>query len=52
MNNADLTNAFKLMGQGMAGVFAVMCLIALTVYVFTRVSNGKKCKNSDKKETL
>ena len=38
MNYTDLMSAVKLMGQGMLAVFAVMSLIALIVYLFTRLS--------------
>ena len=37
--NYDMVNvSFKLMGQGMLGIFLVMVVIALVVYLFTKVS--------------
>ncbi len=37
--NYDMLNiSFKLMGQGMLGIFLVMVVIALVVYLFTKLS--------------
>lgn len=38
MNYTDLMSAVKLMGQGMLAIFAVMALIAVIVYLFTKLS--------------
>lgn len=38
MNNASLSAALDLMWQGMAGIFVVMAVIALIVYIFTKIS--------------
>lgn len=38
MNYTDLMSAFKVMGQGMLGIFVVMAAISLIVYLFTKLS--------------
>lgn len=38
MNYADLMAALKLMGQGMLGIFIVMAVISVIVYLFTKFS--------------
>lgn len=38
---ADLGSAFKLMGQGMLGIFVVMAAIALIVYLLTKIPAKK-----------
>ncbi len=38
INNEMLQMSFKLMGQGMLGIFLVMAAIALIVYLFTKFS--------------
>lgn len=38
MNYSDLMSAVKLMGQGMLAIFVVMALIAVIVYLFTKIS--------------
>jgi len=38
-NMTDLYSATKLMGQGMLGIFIVMALISLVVYLLTKFSN-------------
>ena len=37
----DLGNAFKLMGQGMLGIFIVMAVISLIVYLLTKLPAKK-----------
>ena len=37
VNMADLGSAFKLMGQGMLGIFVVMAAISLIVYLLTKI---------------
>ena len=37
MNYTDLISAIKLLGQGMLAVFIVMALIAVIVYLLTKV---------------
>ena len=41
VNIQDLGSAFKLMGQGMLGIFVVMAVIALIVYLLTKVPANK-----------
>lgn len=41
VNVADLGSAFKLMGQGMLGIFVVMAAIALIVYMLTKIPTKK-----------
>ena len=41
VNIADLGNSFKLMGQGMLGIFIVMAVISLIVYLLTKFSVNK-----------
>ena len=41
INIRDLGNAFKLMGQGMLGIFVVMAVIALIVYLLTKIPANK-----------
>lgn len=38
MNYTDLMSAVKVMGQGMVGIFVVMIIIAVIVYLFTKFS--------------
>lgn len=38
INSEVLQTSFRLMGQGMLGIFLVMAAIALIVYLFTRFS--------------
>jgi len=38
-NMADLYSTFKLMGQGMLGIFIVMAAISLVVYLLTKLLN-------------
>ena len=40
-NMDDLMAALQLMGQGMLGIFAVMAVISLIVYGFTKIGSGK-----------
>ena len=40
MNYTDLMLAIKLMGQGMCGIFVVMSVIALIVYVAGKILKG------------
>ncbi len=42
INLTDLNAALTVMWQGMAGIFAVMAVIALIVFCFTRLSSRKK----------
>jgi len=42
VNIADLGNAFKLMGQGMLGIFIVMAVISLVVYLLTKLPADKQ----------
>ena len=37
----DLMSALELMGQGMLGIFAVMAVISLIVYGFTKIGSKK-----------
>lgn len=41
VNVADLGNAFKLMGQGMLGIFIVMAVISFIVYLLTKLPADK-----------
>ena len=41
MNHTDLLSAIKLMGQGMCGIFVVMGVIALVVYVISKGGEKK-----------
>lgn len=41
VNIQDLGRAFKLMGQGMLGIFVVMAVIALIVYLLTKLPANK-----------
>lgn len=41
VNLTDLGSAFKLMGQGMLGIFIVMAAISLIVYLLTKISSKK-----------
>ena len=41
VNIEDLGNAFKLMGQGMLGIFVVMAVISLIVYALTKIPSKK-----------
>ncbi len=41
VNIEDLGNSFKLMGQGMLGIFVVMAAIALIVYLLTKIPAKK-----------
>lgn len=41
VNIADLGSAFKLMGQGMLGIFIVMTVISLIVYLLTKIPAKK-----------
>lgn len=38
MNYTDLISAFKLMGEGMLGIFIVMAAISVIVYLFAKFS--------------
>ncbi len=38
VNIYDLGNSFKLMGQGMLGIFIVMAVISLIVFAMTKFS--------------
>lgn len=38
INIFDLMSSFRLMGQGMLGIFIVMSAIAFVVYLLTKVS--------------
>ncbi len=42
INMADLDNAFKLMGVGMLGIFIVMAVISLIVFVSTKLPSKKQ----------
>ena len=37
--NANVLEAFNIMGQGMAGIFVVIGLLALVVYAMAKVGN-------------
>ena len=39
IDSGDLGSAFKLMGQGMLGIFVVMAAIAFIVYLLTKFSS-------------
>ena len=41
VNIADLGNSFKLMGQGMLGIFIVMAVISIIVYLLTKLPADK-----------
>lgn len=41
VNITDLGSAFKLMGQGMLGIFVVMAAISLIVYLLTKIPSNK-----------
>ena len=41
VNIIDLGSSFKLMGQGMLGIFVVMAVIALIVYLLTKIPSKK-----------
>ncbi len=41
VNIADLGNSFKLMGQGMLGIFIVMAAISIIVYLLTKLPADK-----------
>ncbi|MEG0692895.1 MAG: OadG-related small transporter subunit [Oscillospiraceae bacterium] len=45
VNMTDLMNSFLVMGQGMAGIFFVLIIIALIVALLAKVTNKK---NKDK----
>ncbi len=40
-NMADLMDSFLVMGQGMAGIFFVLIIIALVVTLLAKVTNKK-----------
>lgn len=42
INMQDLMNSFKLMGQGMLGIFVVLIIIALIVLLLTKLTGSKK----------
>ena len=42
MNMENLIPAFEMMGQGMAGIFAVLGIIALMVAAMKKLDNKKK----------
>jgi|GEM_PF-663591 len=39
INMTDLINSFRIMGQGMAGIFVVLIVIALIVTLLTKLTN-------------
>lgn len=39
MNTEHLMAALKLLGQGMLGIFVVMVLIAIIIYIWTKFFN-------------
>ncbi len=41
VNINDLGSAFKLMGQGMLGIFIVMAAISVIVYLLTKIPAKK-----------
>ena len=41
VNMTDLSNAFRLMGVGMLGIFIVMAVISLIVFISTKVGTKK-----------
>ena len=41
VNIEDLFSSFKLMGQGMLGIFIVMAVISLIVYALTKIPTKK-----------
>ena len=41
VNIADLGSSFKLMGQGMLGIFIVMAVISCIVYLLTKLPADK-----------
>ncbi|MFZ2537796.1 MAG: OadG-related small transporter subunit [Oscillospiraceae bacterium] len=41
VNMADLMDSFLVMGQGMAGIFVVLIIIALIVTLLAKVTNKK-----------
>ena len=51
INMEDLMNSFRIMGQGMLGIFVVLVVIALIVLLLTKVTNrlaeSKKKKAGD-----
>ncbi len=42
MNYKDLMSAINLMGQGMTGIFTVMVIISIIVYLLTRFLTKEK----------
>ncbi len=42
MNTPDVREAIKIMGQGMLGIFVVMVIISLVVFIFTKFTKKKK----------
>ncbi|MBO5733587.1 MAG: hypothetical protein J6R66_01675 [Clostridia bacterium] len=41
VNINDLGNALTLMGQGMVGIFVVMAIISLVVFLITKIPSKK-----------
>lgn len=41
VNMTDLGNAFRLMGVGMLGIFVVMAVISLIVFISTKLPSKK-----------
>lgn len=46
VNMEDLMNSFRIMGQGMLGIFVVLVLIALIVALLAKVTNRKPKEES------
>ena len=46
VNMEDLMNSFRIMGQGMLGIFVVLVLIALIVALLAKVTNRKTKEES------
>lgn len=49
INMEDLMDSFRIMGQGMLGIFVVLVVIALIVLLLTKVTNrpGSKKKKAE-----
>lgn len=47
VNNSDIMAALQLMGMGMLGIFIVMLLIYLVVYILNKVTGKESDKDDD-----
>ena len=50
INMEDLMDSFRIMGEGMGGIFVVLILIALIVLLLTKLTSRKPKQDEKKSE--